>query len=98
MSDLFPHNEYDSNIVNQPELEYRIAKYPFRVRHEYIVKETKEDGHWDSTHCPVCFWDKNVDFWDSMIDKGTKFCRICGQKIKWENEDENDIVRYDPSP
>jgi hypothetical protein len=89
MSDLFPHNQYDANIINQPETEYRIAKYPFRIRHMYIDSATKKEKHWDSTHCPVCFWNYEVyGVWDSMIDKGTKFCRRCGQKIKWEGDED----------
>ena len=86
MSELFPHNQYDTDIVNQPEIEYRVAKYTFRVRNAYKSKETGELKHWDSTHCPVCFWNKEYGFWDSMVDAGTKFCRRCGQKIKWEDE------------
>ena len=89
MSDLFPNNQYDADIINQPEIEYRTAKYPFRMRHHYIDSTTKEEKTWDSTHCPVCFWNYKVyGVWDSMIDKGTKFCRRCGQKIKWEKQDE----------
>ena len=88
MSELFPHNEYDANIVNQSEIEYRTAKYPFRVRHHYIDNTTKEEKTWDSTHCPVCFWNYEVyGLWDCMVDKGTKFCRRCGQKIKWEDDE-----------
>lgn len=87
MSNLFPHNEYDADIINQAEIEYRIAKYPFRVRHKNIDAETKEVITWDSTHCPVCFWNhEKYGLWDSLIDKRAKFCRRCGQKIKWEDE------------
>ena len=91
MSDLFPNNQYDADIINQPEIEYRTAKYPFRMRHHYIDSITKEEKTWDSTHCPICFWNYKVyDVWDSMIGEGTKFCRRCGQKIKWEEEGEAD--------
>lgn len=89
MSDLFPHNEYDANIIQQAEIEYRTARYPFRIRHAYIDAKTKEEKHWVSTHCPVCFWNYDVyGLWDTIVDKGTKFCRRCGQKIKWEEEDD----------
>ena len=85
MSELiFPHNTFDPNIVNQPESEYRVAKYPFHIRHEYIDTETGESRYWDSSHCPVCFWNEKYGILNSMIDKGTLFCRRCGQKIKWE--------------
>ena len=86
MSGLFPHNP-DITILSQPEIEYRNAKYPFRVKHTYIAKETGEHKHWVSTHCPVCFWNHDIDFWSSLIDKGTKFCRRCGQKIYWDDDD-----------
>ena len=89
MSALFPHNRFDPDIVNQPEIEYRNAKYPHRMRHHYIEKETGEEKTWDSAHCPVCFWNPDYGLWDCLIDKGTRFCRRCGQKIKWEEEDEN---------
>lgn len=76
------HNEYDRNIVNQPEIEYRKAKFPF------VVKNQTEGGRiWYSTHCPVCFWDDKYTFWTSIVDRDTKFCRRCGQKIKWEDEE-----------
>lgn len=88
MSNLFPHNEYDVNIVNQAEIEYRTAKYPFRMRHTYIDSVTKEEKYWDSTHCPVCFWNyEKYGLWDSIVDRETKYCRNCGQKIKWETSE-----------
>lgn len=90
MSNLFPHNCYNAEIVNQPEIEYRVAKYPFMVRNAYKKKETGELVYWDSTHCPVCFWNTKYGFWDTMVDKGTKFCRRCGQKIKWEEMEVQD--------
>ena len=85
MSDLFPHNCYDSRIVNQPEIEYRKAKYPFRMRH--ITLTTEGEKRWDTTHCPVCFWNQECGIWGSLLDEGTKFCRRCGQKIMWEEEE-----------
>jgi hypothetical protein len=87
MSELFPHNCYDPKIVNQPEIEYRVAKYPFRVRNAYKESGSGELVYWNSTHCPVCFWNMDIDFWDSMIGNGTRFCRRCGQKIKWDEEE-----------
>jgi len=81
---LFPNNCYDPNIVNQPEIEYRTAKYPFHVRHRYIDAQTGEHRYWDSSHCPVCFWNKEVRLWDSLIGEDDKFCRRCGQKVIWD--------------
>ena len=87
MGELFPHNCYDTNIVNQSEIEYRTAKYPFHMRHRYIDAATGEHKSWDSAHCPVCFWKNDVDLWDSIVDRGTLFCRRCGQKLKWDAEE-----------
>lgn len=83
MSQLFPHNCYDPDIVNQPEIEYRVAKYPFYVRHRYIAAETGKHKEYDSAHCPVCFWNKELGLWDSLIGRDA-FCRRCGQKVKWD--------------
>lgn len=83
MSNLFPHNS-DPSILKQSDAEYRIAKYPCHVRHRYIDSKTKEEKYWDSSHCPVCFWNQSVGLWDSLIDRDSAFCRRCGQKVKWE--------------
>lgn len=77
-------------VKPDPELEYRKAKTPFFMTHRYIDEGTKKEGTWVSTHCPTCFWNKKVGLWDSMIDRGTAFCRRCGQKIEWEAERETD--------
>ena len=86
MSDLFPHNS-DPNIVNQPQIEYRVAKYPFYVRHRWIDPQTGEHKFWDSAHCPVCFWNTKYGLWDTLIGDGQNkdlFCRRCGQAVKWD--------------
>ena len=88
MSKLFPHNMYDPDIINQPEVEYRVAKYPFRVLHKYIIKGTDKEGAWVSTHCPVCFWNENYGLWDCLIDRKVQFCHRCGQKINWDDDPE----------
>lgn len=83
---LFPNNS-DPSIVNQSEMDYRIAKYPFHVRHKYIDAKTGESKYWDSSHCPVCFWKTEFGLWDSLIDKykdsDIVYCRRCGQAVKW---------------
>lgn len=84
MSEFILRYPYD-DIVNQPEIEYRTAKYPEYVRMEYRNAETGEIIVWDSPHCPVCFYTRRC--WDSLISKGTKFCPECGQKIKWKEDE-----------
>ena len=85
---LFPNNS-DPSIVNQSEMEYRIAKYPFHVRHRYIDSKTGESKYWDSSHCPVCFWKTEYGIWDSLIDKNKDsdivYCRRCGQAVKLDS-------------
>lgn len=80
----FPNNCYDPNIVNQPEIEYRNAKYPFRQYREFICNGEIVKAVF--RYCPVCFWNKDMDMYDALINKGAKFCEKCGQKIKWEEE------------
>lgn len=78
-------NIFDSEIVNQPEIEYRNAKPPFVMKHKAI--ENGEERTWYSTHCPVCFWDGRYGLWDCMVDRYAPFCRRCGQKINWSDTD-----------
>lgn len=80
-NDYSKYNQYDSNIVNQPEIEYRTAKYPFTV-----INQFDSGKKWCSTHCPVCFWNEKYGIWDCLVDKGVPFCRRCGQKLKWDEE------------
>ena len=72
------------------EMEYRKAKAPFFMTHRYIDEETKKEDKWVSAHCPVCFWNKDIDLWDSVIDRRNAFCSRCGQKIKWDEDNETD--------
>jgi hypothetical protein len=55
----------------------------------YIDATTKEEKYWDSSHCPVCFWDKKYGLWESLIGKiegsDIVYCRRCGQKVKWDD-------------
>jgi endogenous inhibitor of DNA gyrase (YacG/DUF329 family) len=96
MSDLFPHNSYDSSIINQPEIEYRTAKYPFCMRHKYIDSKTGEGFYMDTQHCPVCFWNQEIGMWESALSKEQPFCSKCGQKIRWDGlHTEKGIVKDD---
>ena len=33
--------------------------------------------------CPRC-WDNGLMLWDAEIEKGTKYCKRCGQEVKWD--------------
>lgn len=79
---MMKRNCFDSEIVNQPEIEYRKAKPPFVMKHR-----TEDDETFYTTHCPVCFWGGKYGVWDCMVDAYTLFCRRCGQKIDWSGGD-----------
>jgi hypothetical protein len=65
-------------------LEKRMPKKPQTTIHKYRQENTEELGEHKMTHCPYCFWeDEKVRYFDSLVDKGTKYCRRCGQALDW---------------
>ena len=65
-------------------LEKRTPKKPTVTTHKYRQENTEELGEYKLTHCPYCFWeDKELGYFDSLVDKGTKYCRRCGQALDW---------------
>lgn len=60
-------------------LESRIPKKPKITHHTYIV-DGKEEKY-ELTHCQNCF--HNFGYFYSLIDRGTKWCKRCGQAIDW---------------
>ena len=65
-------------------LEKQIPKKPSKTRHLYIIEDSGETIEKFFAHCPYCFEVKGLGYWDSLIDKGTAYCRRCGQAIDWE--------------
>ena len=67
-------------------LEKRTHKKPTVTTHKYRQENTEELGEYKLTHCPYCFWeDKKLGYFESLVDKGTKYCRRCGQALDWSD-------------
>ncbi len=64
-------------------IEKQIPKKPITSTHKYIMGNTREEGEYKLTHCPHCWENKEIGYFDSLVDKGTKYCRRCGQAIDW---------------
>ena len=63
-------------------MQKQIPQKPHHTKIQY------EGGHtWITNECPYCFeylWEE-YGIWDRLIDKGTPYCRRCGQAIDWED-------------
>ena len=67
-------------------LEKRMPKKPQITTHKYRQENTEELAERKMTHCPDCFWeDEKLGYFDSLVDKGTKYCRRCGQALDWSD-------------
>ncbi len=64
-------------------LEKATPKPPDRTVMEYANPDIKPYPY---TYCPHC----NATKWryDHQDDRGTKYCRRCGQALLWEDEDD----------
>ena len=71
-------------------LEKQIPTRPTVSYHKYLDADTNKEGSYHLTHCPCCFFDHHLGYFESLIDKGTAFCRRCGQAIDWK-EGEADV-------
>lgn len=73
-------------------LEKRTPKKPTVTTHKYRQANIEELKEYKLTHCPYCFWDdEELGYFDSLVDKGTKYCRRCGQALDWSaNRTEED--------
>lgn len=77
--------DLELKVVLTEALQKRIPRKPQTTIHKYRQENTEELGEYKLTHCPFCFWeDKELGYFDSLVDKGTKFCRRCGQALNWE--------------
>lgn len=66
-------------------LEKQIPKKSIVTKHQYILKSSGEIKGYKLTHCPYCWEDKKVGYFDSLVDKNVKYCRRCGQKLDWSD-------------
>lgn len=58
--------------------------YPIHIR--YTVKSTGRLHH--QTYCGYCGGDGGYGKFYQRVTKGDKFCRECGNKIDWSQENE----------
>lgn len=67
--------------------EKQIPKKPQVTKHKFRVSEDSyETIERHMTHCPYCFWeDDALKYFESLVDKGTKYCRRCGQALDWSD-------------
>lgn len=63
----------------------RSAEHPTITKHKYAQENSDKLIEVNMTHCPHCFKDKQLGYFDSLIDKGTEYCRRCGKAIDWSN-------------
>lgn len=68
-------------------LEKQIPKKSIVTKHQYILKSSGEIKGYKLTHCPYCWEDKKVGYFDSLVDKNVKYCQRCGQKLDWSDEE-----------
>ena len=74
-------------VVLSKALEKQIPKKPQVTKHKFRVSEDSyETIERHMTHCPYCFWeDDALKYFESLVDKGTKYCRRCGQALDWSD-------------
>ena len=72
-------------------VERYVPKKPTITTHKYRQEGTEELREYKFTHCPYCFWeDEEIKYFDSLVDKGTKHCRRCGQALDWSNTEKGE--------
>lgn len=80
-----------TNITNRDEyfemikqaLEKQIPTKPTITVHRYLYNGKEISANF--THCPCCFGDIRFGYFDTLVDKGTLYCRRCGQRLDWSD-------------
>ena len=67
-------------------LEKQIPKKPRITVQKYMYHEEEISANF--THCPCCFDDIQLGYFDTLVDKGTPYCQRCGQALDWSEENE----------
>lgn len=67
-------------------LEKQIPKKPRITVHKYIYHGEEISANFK--HCPCCFDDIYLGYFDSIVDKDSAYCRRCGQRLDWSDNDE----------
>ena len=76
-------DDFDWLEKARAELEARTPKKPIISTHKYIDGETGKEGEYKLNHCPCCWRNKELGYFESLLDKGKKYCHRCGQAIDW---------------
>lgn len=81
------HEEYVEALKTAIEaLEKQTPMKPTISHHKYIDASSNKKGEYTLTHCPYCFYkDKELGYFESLVDKHTKCCRRCGQRLDWSD-------------
>lgn len=90
---LYWHNHNGTTIEQEIEvesiinnaLEKQIPKKPRITIYQYIY-----NGNHKSMllkHCPTCFDNLEIGYFDSIVDKDSVYCRRCGQRLDWSDDE-----------
>lgn len=64
-------------------LKKQIPEKPIITIHKYIDGDTKEQGEYKLKHCPNCWKNSDIGYFESLVDKNVPYCRRCGQALDW---------------
>lgn len=73
------------SFINEA-LEKQIPKKPRVTTYQYICNGKEESMF--LKHCPNCFDNLQIGYFDSIVDKDSAYCRRCGQRLDWSENDE----------
>lgn len=63
----------------------QIPKKPVISTHKYIDGDTNEEGIFRLKHCPCCWENRELSYFDSLVDINKKYCHRCGQALDWSD-------------
>lgn len=64
----------------------QIPKKPIISTHKYIDGDTNEEGTFQLKHCPCCWENRELSYFDSLVDINKKYCHRCGQALDWSEK------------
>ena len=64
----------------------QIPKKPIISTHKYIEGNTNEEGTFHLKHCPCCWENREISYFESLVDINKKYCHRCGQALDWSEE------------
>lgn len=68
-------------------LEKQIPQKPVESIHKYIDGNTQATKEFKLKHCPNCWEIRSLGYFESLVDKGVKYCHRCGQAIDWSESE-----------